>query len=147
MEIEITGIEEAAALIGALDALPGVLGQVALEDGLLEAAKVAAAEAKNTTAFKDKTGALRASIRARRGKRRYKPSALVEATAPHAHLVELGTIRAPGHPFLEPAVRNTRADQNRAFARGVGKNFKKVEQELTGKGRVSRRTRRALGAD
>ena len=146
MEIEVHGIEEAAALAAALEALPGALERVALEDGLLEAARAVAGEARQTAGFQDRTGALRNSIRARRGTRRYKPSALVEADAPHAQLVELGTVSAAAQPFLGPAVQATRPGQLKAFAAGVRKNFRRVERELAGHRRVSARTRRALAA-
>ncbi len=56
-----------------------------------------------------KTGKLKESIFAARGDEN-KPNALVGVNykiAPHAHLVEYGTVRAPAHPFLRPAVSQT----------------------------------------
>ncbi len=154
MEIEIGGFDTVETVIAQLVALPGVLEEVATEDGLLAAAKVVAAEAKANAPVGD--GNLRDSIRARRGKRRYRPSALIQAFAPHAHLVEFGTGprrkkgtgqatgEAPAQPFLEPAAINTKSSQQRAFAEGVKKNFNKVERELKGEIRVRRQTARAL---
>ena len=146
MQFEVDGIEDLGRLIRQLEALPGVLDRVAVEDGLLESAKVVAKEAK-ANAPVGPTGNLRKSIRARRGTKKYKPSAIVETKRPegsHAHLVELGTVKAAAQPFLEPAVNNTKSAQLQAYAGGVRKNFSKVERELTGKIKVSRRTARAL---
>ncbi len=146
MEMEVEGTEELGRLIRQLEALPGVLDRLAVEDGLLEAAKVVAKDAKRR-APAGPTGNLKKSIRARRGTRKYKPSAIVETKRPegsHAHLVELGTVKTASKPFLEPAVNNTRPAQLRAFAGGVRKNFSKVERELKGKIKVSRKTARAL---
>lgn len=79
--------------------LEGIAGQVA-------------DEAIASTAFKDKTGRLRKSIRPK--KSRYEGGGwIVQATAPHAHLVEYGHAQVtpdgktvghvPAHPFLRPA--------------------------------------------
>lgn len=70
-------------------------------------------EAKATSEFADKTGKLRGSIRKR--KSRFEGGGyIVEAKAPHAHLVELGHVliawghitgkRVPPHPFMRPAL-------------------------------------------
>ena len=147
MQVKVEGIQSVAQVLQQLEALPGVLEEVALEDGLLAAAKVVAAEAKQTADFSDHTGNLRRSIRARRGTRRYRPSALVETKRPegaHAHLIEFGTVKMQDKPFLVPAANNTKAEQLRACSQGVRKNFSKVERELKGKIKVSRRTARAL---
>ena len=66
-------------------------------------AKSIEADARNTTAFKDKTGKLRKSIRAR--KSRFEDGGwIVQARAPHAHLVEYGTQNMAAKPFLRPAL-------------------------------------------
>lgn len=44
-------------------------------------------------------------------KKNGRKSISVKATAPHAHLVELGTSRAPAHPFLRPARVRTYNEQ------------------------------------
>lgn len=65
-----------------------------------------------------KTGALRKSIFAARGDEN-KQNVLVGVNykiAPHAHLIEYGTVRAPAHPFLRPAVSATK-DEMRAIIR------------------------------
>ncbi|MCX7177698.1 MAG: HK97 gp10 family phage protein [Proteobacteria bacterium] len=71
-------------------------------------------DAKATTAFKDKTGKLRAAIyqvhsrdKSVHGRHEYHVS-WNRNKAPHGHLVEFGTSRAPAHPFLYPAF-----DQNK----------------------------------
>lgn len=71
-----------------------------------------AAEARATSAFADKTGKLRKSIKARKSK--FQDGGwIVVARSPHAHLVEFGhtsvnsnglvTGSVPAHPFLRPA--------------------------------------------
>lgn len=62
--------------------------QKAINDGLEGIAVEVEAEAKNTSSFADKTGLLRSKI-----KKRKSPDGdgfIVEARAPHAHLVEFG---------------------------------------------------------
>lgn len=125
--MELDGIEELASLIAALEALPGLLEKAAVGDGLLAAAQVVAKEAKASAAFQDRTGDLERSIRARRGRRASPPTAVVEATAPNAGLLELGTANSPARPFLEPALRNTASRQLKAFAEVTSKKFKTVE--------------------
>lgn len=43
----------------------------------------------------------------------------VQATAPHAHLVELGTVKMSAEPFLGPALRAERADIIRTIAADI----------------------------
>lgn len=74
-----------------------------LDQNSLEVAKVVATRARATTAFKDKTGTLRRSIRAK--KSRYPDGgAIVSAGAPHSHLIEFGHKGAAARPFLRPAL-------------------------------------------
>ena len=74
-------------------------------------AKQIAKDARASTAFKDKTGNLRKSIRARKSK--FQDGGwIVQATAPHAFIIEYGRQNAPAHPFLRPAL-----DKNIAAAR------------------------------
>lgn len=65
-------------------------------------------KARTSTAFKDVTGTLRKRIKAK--KSRYEFGGwIVEARAPHAHLVEFGhggPNPAPAHPFLRPALES-----------------------------------------
>jgi len=53
-----------------------------------------------------RTGLLRRSIKRSMDKRR--GAAKVRATAPHAHLVEFGTVRMSARPFLLPAAEAER---------------------------------------
>lgn len=114
------GLLKASASVNtALDAefaavLQGIIGDV--DETLHEAANEVAAEAKRTTAFRDKTGTLRSRIKVVKSKF---PEGgwLVVADASHAHLVERGhllvikgkggIVRVVGHvtakPFLRPA--------------------------------------------
>lgn len=54
-------------------------------------AEMVAAEARATTAFTDRSGKLRRSIKVRRLREGEEPVVIVGAFAPHAHLVEFGT--------------------------------------------------------
>ena len=159
MDLEVLGLEDT---IKAMEALPGLLGTQVYGDGMLAAAGVIAAEAKTTTAFMDDSGALRASIRARRrssyvhtrsGPRKTARSAAqVVAAAPHAFIVEYG--RAPGSgypgappkPYLEPAVINTLGRQLSAAGGAMRTSFATLRVQLTS-GRVSQRTTRLLAED
>ena len=77
-------------------------------------ARQIAIDAKTTTAFKDKTGTLRKSIRARKSK--FEDGGwIVVAGSPHAHLVEYGHKNAPAHPFLRPALDKNIAEAKRLF--------------------------------
>lgn len=85
----------------------------AIESNLEIVAADVEAEAKNTSAFSDKTGNLRKSIKKRKSKFE-NGGFIVMAKAPHAHLIEFGHVmiawghpigrRVPAHPFLRPAV-------------------------------------------
>lgn len=72
-------------------------------------------EARRSTAFKDKTGDLRKSIKVVKKKRRDDgEDTYVAATDPASHLVEFGHVQTnrkkevighvPAHPFLRPAL-------------------------------------------
>ena len=102
----------------ALDKLPVEVNRLIRASGVQAAAKVVRDQAKGTTAFRDRTGGLRRSIRTQRGKgytdtlagkRKDVPAlyARVVAGGPRAYqavIVEYGSKRAPAHPYLEPAV-------------------------------------------
>lgn len=76
-------------------------------------AKAVAVEAQRSSAFADKTGKLRKSIKAARSK--FDDGGwIVMATAPHAHLIEFGHANVrkgrvvghvPARPFLRPALQ------------------------------------------
>lgn len=87
----------------------------AIGDAMLRATKDRA-----LSAFKDKTGVLRARIR-RKKSRFDKDTTIVGAFAPHAHLVEFGhdlkvekggavVGHVPAHPFLSPAAESVRGN-------------------------------------
>lgn len=77
-----------------------------------EAVRMIAKSARKSADYKDKTRTLRRSIRIR--KSRYKGGGyIVKATAPHAHLVELGhggPHPAGPHPFMRNAVEQHRRE-------------------------------------
>lgn len=114
-----------ASVSAALDAefaqaLQGVVGNV--EETLHEAAKAVAAEARRTSAFRDKTGRLRGKIKVEKSKFTG-GGYIVTARSPHASLVERGhllvlkskkgIVKVVGHvtpkPFLRPALDLVRA--------------------------------------
>ena len=64
-----------------------------LQTGLVAGARVYRNKIKQSTRFKDKTGNLRKSIKGGPGRARYRPSAIVQAKAPHVHLLQSGTKR------------------------------------------------------
>ena len=76
-----------------------------LDGGLYEVAQKIYQSAKNSSAFKDKTGKLRASIALHKSKFE-NGGYIILADAQHAHLIEFGhggKHPAPAHPFLRPA--------------------------------------------
>ena len=159
MDVRVEGFDE---LIKALNALPGLLAERVQGDGLIAAAHVARDEARQTSEFSDKTGKLRASIRA--GQRSQKvetsfgfknvPSAAAMLTvggpgARQAMLVEYGhggPHPAPPHPYLEPAVVNNLARLFGVSAAAMRRSFAKLGRDLE-TGRTTRLTRRLLAED
>ena len=124
----------------ALASLPGVVGTQIRGSALLAAANVVAKQAKTTIAFKDQSGKLRRSIRARfttgnvvnpsGGIRKVKNAgARVQAGsrgARQAHLIELGhggPKPAPPHPFIGPAYSQTTSTQLSVGSQVMRKNF------------------------
>jgi len=83
-----------------------------------------------------RTGLLRSAIFASQGKPEKwpkGPSVIVGVNAkkaPHGHLIEFGTARAPAHPFLRPAVRAVRPMTARIMAEIVQRKIAKVERGL-----------------
>lgn len=86
----------------------------AVSGKLREVAEVAKESAKTTSAFADKSGVLRSSIKMR--KSRYEDGGYVVFTKqPHSHLVEFGHVmiawghvtgkRVPPHPYMRPAAQ------------------------------------------
>jgi len=85
-----------------------------IDNNLEKVANLVETSAKTSSAFSDKTGKLRGSIK--KSKSRYEDGGyIVVAKAPHSHLVEYGHVmltakgaptklgRVPAHPFMRPA--------------------------------------------
>jgi len=78
-----------------------------VEANLMKIAGEIAAVAKATSAFRDRTGNLRKSIKVQKKRIDGEDAVVVRATSPHAHLVEFGTVgprtskRKDGKMFLD----------------------------------------------
>lgn len=120
-----------------------------IQDGLTASARVVSNEMRKNakTAFNDKTGRLRKSIRARKGRPEYGDSALSSVGgkgARQAWLVEEGH-KGPkptkkARPFAFPAVQTTEQKRADAFIRSINRNWK-VDVEKPAILRAKRRTR------
>lgn len=83
-----------------------------IDQNVSEIASLVESSARSTSAFADKTGKLRGSIKKKKSKFEY-GGYIVVARAPHAHLIEYGHVmiawgritgkRVPAHPFMRPA--------------------------------------------
>ena len=125
----------------ALRALPGLVAERVQGDGLIAMARVVRDQAKISVPVR--TGALRDSIRARRvsdivdtpsGRKRV-PGAVAELIVGrkggrHWHLIEYGTVRAPAHPFLEPAFFGTRNQQTSEAIAAMARSFVRLGRQL-----------------
>jgi len=97
-----------------------------IDDNVEKIATFIRDDAKATTAFTDKTGKLRKSIRIRKSK--FEDGGyIVQSKAPHAHLVELGHDlikngkkigRVKEHPFLRPAKEKAIKQVIKVFQQG-----------------------------
>ncbi|NCC05663.1 MAG: HK97 gp10 family phage protein [Deltaproteobacteria bacterium] len=87
----------------------------AMDANLKDIAEYVEREAQTTLAYHDKTGMLRKKTKLKVSK--YEDGGyIVQARAPHAHLVEYGHVaippgkleggRVPPHPFMRPALEN-----------------------------------------
>ena len=164
--------EDIAQLIRLMQrTLPGLVAERVQGDALFAAAKITAAEAKKTTAFEDKTGALRKSIRARRipvevetpsGFKKV-PGGAAQAIAGgkgarQAYLIEKGREagqylgrgktkrtgnfpKAPPHPYLEPAFLATRNQALAAFGVAAKKAFIRTVRQFA-RGKPTKLARR-----
>ena len=127
--------------------LPGVVGVEVRGKGLLAAAQVVVDQAKATAPFKDRTGRLRRSIRARpikgrvassRGGVRSVAKAGSRAQAGsrgsrQAHLIERGhggPKPAPAYPFMGPAYSSTVGAQLAAGVAVMRKEFERAVRSL-----------------
>ena len=162
MSADIEGLDE---LLRAMEALPGLVAEHVQGAGLHAAAEVVRDEAKQTSEFADKTGALRASIRARRVAGRVHTGAGVRkvpgaaarveaggAGARQAYLIEYGRAggvsktgkrypAAPPHPYLEPALTGTASRQLMAAVASMRQNFARVARQITA-GRATKTIKR-----
>lgn len=117
--VEIEGLEEVARRIkSVLSPLEGP----DVTAVLLRGAKIIRDEARRRAPVY--TGTLKRSIKARRGKRRAKYYATAYAAAdrkiaPHAHLVEYGTVKMNAKPYWRPAVDATREQVMRTVNEGI----------------------------
>jgi HK97 gp10 family phage protein len=98
-------------------------GQKAVREGL----KPVLAEARRLVPVD--TGALKRSLRVRnkRSRRRDAVGAEVSATAPHAHLVEFGTVKMAPQPFLRVALDANRQEVLDRMAEQLARG---IEQEV-----------------
>ena len=102
-------IEGAARLLSQLDKVGKSLNSKGMEQNFLKKAQEIASDAERRAPVL--TGLLKSSMVARlMDKRGNNPRVAVAAVdrkkAPHAHLVEFGTSRAPAHPYFRPAVES-----------------------------------------
>ena len=111
-------IPDFSAIERRLLGLEGNAGRRIINNAIAAGARVARNQARSTRVFQDRTRRLRTGIVVRRHRGRV----LLRADAPHAHLVELGhggPHPAPPHPFLVPAVEETRDRQLKAAAKAT----------------------------
>ena len=124
-----------------LDRRLALLGEKAerriMRQATLAGARAGAKRVRRTAAFVDKTGTLRRSVFARSVKRRRKGSAAVGgggeaaifgASAPHTHLIELGTAKSAAHPFIAPVLTEGKNEIESAFVAAVRRGVRRLEQ-------------------
>ncbi len=102
LAVKITGLK---ATVNAIDKSMQGLNDKAVANKSLQLAKVIAEDARGR-AHQGPTGNLKRSLRAviLRGNNPPAIAAVDRKVAPHAHLIEFGTSRAPAYPFFRPAV-------------------------------------------
>lgn len=103
-------VEGISALEAAIREVRRSLEPKQIEGRLLAGARIMRDDMKRRV--KKKTGRLFRAIKAKVGKRRGRDwasafAAVDRKTAPHAHLVENGTVNAPAHPYFRPAIIST----------------------------------------
>lgn len=109
------GMLSAQVSVREIDGLEASIAEVmdAVDANLQDVAEYVENEAKTTLAYQDKTGNLRKKTKLRVSK--FDDGGyIVQARAPHAHLIEYGHVliawgrvtgkRVPPHPFMRPAL-------------------------------------------
>ena len=132
--VELEGVEQ---LERAIRQLPEGLVVRVYGDATAAMARVVARTARSEVPVV--TGALRNSIRVRRVGERYRGRRIPGAAANlfvggpgarHAHLVELGTIRAAANPFLQRSLDKRIGLQNRKFAEAAARALERLTRQL-----------------
>lgn len=122
IDFKIEGLEE---LNNQIKKLAASLSAEAVEPLLLQGATVIADDMRSRVRV-GPTGNLRRSIGAKQLKRVDKnPAPAIAAVdrkiAPHAHLIDRGTSRAPAYPFMRPAVDNKGSEVANMIESGIAK--------------------------
>lgn len=149
---DIAGAKE---LDKAFKQLPRATAKSVLRRALKKAAKPTAVAAESLAPL-GPTGNLRASIEVsprlkksqRRGGRPEGVELYIGSTAPHAHLLEFGTVNMPAHPFLRPAWDSTKQRVLDAIESEIWESLSKAARTLAKKaqaGTLGRAARRTLG--
>lgn len=157
VHVSVEGIDELRAKVAAL---PPIVEAKVVGQGLAAAARESAKRARRTAPIgtrekREGEKRLYKTIRVRRrwwkfspgGKRIPRSAAELIAGgkgARHAHLVELGTVKAAANPFMQNAVRDSRGQQHNAMVVEVSKLMRRAFQEIAS-GNVSRTVRSIFG--
>lgn len=107
MNGEIRGLDE---LERKLAKMAKRASEEAILAALMKGAEVLETEMKGTTAWKDVTGNLRKSIGTKKAGKGKKGEVRVGASAPHTHLLEMGTVKMTARPFIRPAWDKRKAE-------------------------------------
>lgn len=109
-DISLTGISDLVDELSRWDGNADAVVDVALR----AAAQPILSEAKQSTAFSDRSGKLRSSLKLSKVKqKKYKYKYIqIFTKSPHAHLVEFGHsgYTAKAHPFLDPAFEHHKSE-------------------------------------
>lgn len=109
LTMQVEGLDKALKKVNAMF---HALDPLKVEKVLLKGAKTVSAESKRRAP--EREGTLKKAHKARVSRRRRKDgagafSAIDRKIAPHAHLVEYGTVKTQANPFFRPAVDATEA--------------------------------------
>jgi HK97 gp10 family phage protein len=130
---------EAVTLVGKRDllakfkSLAEFVDEGPIEDAAFAAGKVvrSAALSNIRAQVRRKTGNLEKSIKVEKPRRKLKgfPGAFIMADfniAPHRHLIEFGTVKAPAYPYFRPALDHNRARALSIIARATKRELNRV---------------------